>query len=153
MDIIMISSLRQGRDGASSGDLRCPGFSSLKPVRRVDFNICFPGWYPTRTVESVTSQLYFEDSLNDDILRTQALYNTSGARDTRNTDDKVAAPDQQRDFVLQTQKMPDGALLAWKTFIVRSSTGPPCARPTASTSRRSSSRASIPRTRAPSPPE
>lgn len=103
---------------------------------RVDFNTCFPGWYPTRTVhihftiqiagvESVTSQLYFEDSLNDDILRTQALYNTRGARDTRNTDDKVAAPGQQSDFVLQTQKMPDGALLAWKTFIVRSSTGLP----------------------------
>ncbi|MFY0574259.1 hypothetical protein ACN28S_07800 [Cystobacter fuscus] len=27
--------------------------------------------------------------------------------------------------MLQTQKMPDGALLAWKTFIVRSSTGTP----------------------------
>lgn len=103
---------------------------------RVDFNTCFPGWYPTRTVhihftlktaggESVTSQLYFEDSLNDDILSTQALYNTRGARDTRNADDKVAAPDKQRDFLLHTQKMPDGALLAWKTLIVRSSTGPP----------------------------
>ncbi|WNG23572.1 protocatechuate 3,4-dioxygenase [Cystobacter fuscus] len=112
------------------------GVQTTNEEGRVDFNTCFPGWYPTRTVhihftlkvagtESVTSQLYFEDSLNDDILGTQALYNTRGARDTRNADDKVTAPDRKKDFLLHTRKMPDGALLAWKTFIVRSSTGTP----------------------------
>ena len=103
---------------------------------RVDFNTCFPGWYPTRAVHihftlevagsgNVTSQLFFEDSLNDDILGSQALYNTRGARDTRNADDKVTAPERKKDFLLQTRRMPDGALLAWKTFVVRSSTGTP----------------------------
>ncbi|WNG43876.1 protocatechuate 3,4-dioxygenase [Archangium minus] len=112
------------------------GVQTTNDEGRVDFNTCFPGWYKSRTVhihftikiagtESVTSQLYFEDSLNDDILSTQALYNTRGVRDTRNSTDKTAAPDKQGDFVLQTQKMSDGALLAWKTFIVRSSTGIP----------------------------
>ncbi|MET0406082.1 MAG: protocatechuate 3,4-dioxygenase [Cystobacter sp.] len=112
------------------------GVQTTNDEGRVDFNTCFPGWYPTRTVhihftikvagtESVTSQLYFDDSLNDDILGTQPLYNTRGVRDTRNADDTAAAPDKQGDFILQTRKMPDGALLAWKTFIVRSSTGAP----------------------------
>jgi protocatechuate 3,4-dioxygenase beta subunit len=103
---------------------------------RVDFDTCFPGWYSGRTVhvhftlkaagtETVTSQLYFEDPLNDDILNTQKLYNTRGARDTRNAADIMVAQEKLGDFVLQTAKMPDGALMAWKTLIVRSSTGAP----------------------------
>lgn len=103
---------------------------------RVDFDTCFPGWYSGRAIhihftikiagtESVTSQLYFEDSLNDDIIGTQPRYSTRGQRDTRNTADTVVAQEQMSDFILQTQKMPDGALLAWKTLIVRSSTGTP----------------------------
>jgi len=103
---------------------------------RVDFDTCFPGWYSGRAVhihftikiagtESVTSQLYFEDSLNDDIIGTQPLYNTRGQRDTRNTKDKIVAQERLGDFIFQTQKMPDGALLAWKTVIVRPSTGTP----------------------------
>ncbi len=103
---------------------------------RVEFDTCFPGWYSGRAIhihftikvagnESVTSQLYFEDSLNDDIIGTQPLYNTRGQRDTLNTADMVVAQEQLADFILQTQKMQDGALLAWKTLIVRSSTGTP----------------------------
>ncbi|WP_257451899.1 dioxygenase family protein [Archangium lipolyticum] len=103
---------------------------------RVDFDTCFPGWYAGRAIhihftikiagtESVTSQLYFEDSLNDDIIGTQPLYNTRGQRDTRNTADTVVAQEKMGDFILQTQKMPDGALLAWKTLIVRSSASTP----------------------------
>ncbi|WP_155893538.1 protocatechuate 3,4-dioxygenase [Cystobacter fuscus] len=103
---------------------------------RVDFDTCFPGWYSGRAIHihfiirigdtaSVTSQLYFEDSLNDDILNTQAIYNTRGERDTRNTADNIVDQGQLGDFTLQTRKMTDGALLAWKTLIVRSSTGTP----------------------------
>jgi protocatechuate 3,4-dioxygenase beta subunit len=106
---------------------------------RVEFDTCFPGWYAGRAIhihfiirvgdsESVTSQLYFEDSLNDDVIGSQSLYKTRGERDTRNTDDSVVAQDQLGDYVLRTQKMPDGALLAWKTLIVRSSTGTPLCR-------------------------
>ena len=103
---------------------------------RVDFDTCFPGWYKGRAThihftiniagtESVTAQLYFDDSLNDDITGTQPLYTTRGQRDTRNTADMVVAQEQLGDFIFQTRKMPDGAMLAWKTFIVRSSTGTP----------------------------
>ncbi|SEM94868.1 Dioxygenase [Stigmatella aurantiaca] len=112
------------------------GVQSTDAEGRVDFDTCFPGWYGGRTVhihftvkaagsETVTSQLYFEDSLNDGILNTQALYNTRGARNTRNSSDVIVAQEKLGEFILQTQQMPDGALMAWKTLIVRSSTGTP----------------------------
>jgi protocatechuate 3,4-dioxygenase beta subunit len=112
------------------------GVQTTDAEGRVDFDTCFPGWYSGRAIHihfiirigdtaSVTSQLYFEDSLNDDILNTQALYNTRGERDTRNTADQIVDQGQLGDFTLQTRKMTDGALLAWKTLIVRSSTGTP----------------------------
>ncbi|WP_437318095.1 protocatechuate 3,4-dioxygenase [Sorangium sp. So ce385] len=100
---------------------------------RVDFDTCFPGWYPGRSIhihftvrvggkEHATSQLYFDDAVVDAIVATQPLYDTRGARDTRNTDDLVVDQDQLADFTFQTERMPDGAMLAWKALIVRSST-------------------------------
>jgi protocatechuate 3,4-dioxygenase beta subunit len=127
-------------DFCTSGDATAKAARWFRGVQttdadgRVDFDTCFPGWYSGRAIHihfiirigdtaSVTSQLYFEDSLNDDILNTQALYNTRGERDTRNTADNIVDQGQLGDFTLQTRKMTDGALLAWKTLIVRSSTG------------------------------
>jgi protocatechuate 3,4-dioxygenase beta subunit len=103
---------------------------------RVDFDTCFPGWYAGRAThihftikiadtESVTAQLYFEDELNDDISGTQPIYDVRGQRDTRNTADMVVDQEQMSNFIFHTQRMPDGALLASKTIIVRSSTGTP----------------------------
>ncbi|MCY1023086.1 protocatechuate 3,4-dioxygenase [Pyxidicoccus sp. MSG2] len=99
---------------------------------RVDFDTCFPGWYSSRTIhihftirvngnEYVTSQLFFEDSLDDEIVNTQPLYNARGARDTTNSDDTVISADSVADYVFQTERMADGAMLAWKTLVIRSS--------------------------------
>jgi protocatechuate 3,4-dioxygenase beta subunit len=100
---------------------------------RVDFDSCFPGWYSGRTIhihftvriadaEYVTSQLVFDDALNDEIVNGQALYNARGPRDTRNTTDSVFSADSVPDYTFQTERQLDGALLAWKTLVIRSST-------------------------------
>lgn len=98
----------------------------------VFFDNCYPGWYTGRTVhihftvriggaELVTSQVFFDDSLNDDILNGQALYSSRGARSTTNQNDSVVSAAAVGDYTLQTMRMADGALLAWKTLIIRSS--------------------------------
>lgn len=99
---------------------------------RVDFDSCFPGWYSGRSVhihftirigqdEYVTSQLYFEDALSDEIIGTQPIYKDRGARDTTNQTDVAIAPEAVGDYILAGEQMPDGALLAWKTLVIRSS--------------------------------
>ncbi|WP_235880298.1 protocatechuate 3,4-dioxygenase [Polyangium aurulentum] len=99
---------------------------------RVDFDSCFPGWYSGRTIhihftvrvgpdEYVTSQLFFPDTLSDEIIATQPIYDERGARDTTNQNDGVIAADAAADYTLQTAKMPDGALQAWKVLVIRSS--------------------------------
>ncbi|WP_224363593.1 dioxygenase family protein [Hyalangium versicolor] len=99
---------------------------------RVDFDTCFPGWYSSRTIhihftirvngsEYVTSQLFFDDTLNDEIVNTQPLYNARGPRDTTNSTDTVISASSVGDYLFQTQRMADGAMLAWKTLVIRSS--------------------------------
>ncbi|WP_044194093.1 protocatechuate 3,4-dioxygenase, partial [Hyalangium minutum] len=96
---------------------------------RVDFDTCFPGWYSSRTIhihftvrvggtEYLTSQLFFEDALNNEIISTQTLYSSRGAKDTTNVNDNVLRQSGLTDYYFQTQKMDDGALLAWKTIVV-----------------------------------
>ncbi|RKH16605.1 protocatechuate 3,4-dioxygenase [Corallococcus sp. CA047B] len=99
---------------------------------RADFDTCFPGWYSSRTIhihftvrvggqEFVTSQLFFDDTLNDDIVNHQPLYNTRGARDTTNANDNVVSAESVGNYLFATQRMADGAMLASKTLIIRSS--------------------------------
>ncbi|WP_254627991.1 protocatechuate 3,4-dioxygenase [Myxococcus sp. CA040A] len=99
---------------------------------RADFDTCFPGWYSSRTVhihftirvgeaEYVTSQLFFDDALNDDVINHQPLYNTRGPRDTTNANDNVVSAESVGNYLFQTSRQADGAMLAWKTLIIRSS--------------------------------
>jgi hypothetical protein len=100
---------------------------------RAEFDTCFPGWYSSRTIhihftirinetEYATSQLFFDDALDDEIVATQPLYNARGSRDTTNQNDSVISATAVADYTFQTARMSDGAMLAWKTLIVRSST-------------------------------
>lgn len=64
----------------------------------VEFHTIHPGWYPGRTVHlhvmvhvadtTLTSQLYFPDDLNDDVLST-APYSERPGRDTTNDTDEI----------------------------------------------------------------
>ncbi len=96
------------------------------------FDTCYPGWYRGRTVHVhltidvggqayVTTQLCFDDALDDEIVKTQALYATRGARDTTNAEDGVFSGSEVGASLFETKKLPDGAMLAWKRIVVRSS--------------------------------
>jgi protocatechuate 3,4-dioxygenase beta subunit len=121
-----------GSDPAFTSHLYFRGQQLTDATGAVFFDTCYPGWYNGRTVhihftvriggaEFVTSQVFFDDTLNDDILNGQALYSSRGARSTTNQNDSVVSAAAVGDYTLQTMKMTDGALLAWKTLIVRSS--------------------------------
>jgi protocatechuate 3,4-dioxygenase beta subunit len=98
----------------------------------VYFDTCFPGWYSSRTVHVhltisvggsvyVTTQLCFDDALVDSIIAGQPLYDTRGKRDTTNTTDTVFSASDYEEYEFAIAKMPDGAMLAWKSIILRSS--------------------------------
>jgi protocatechuate 3,4-dioxygenase beta subunit len=126
-------------DMCTSGDATARASKWFRGVQttdskgRVDFDTCFPGWYRGRTihihftvrvkdVEYVTSQLFFEDAMVDEIVAEQPIYKDRGARDTTNKNDNVISEAAVAEYVFQTERMDDGAMLAWKTLVVRSST-------------------------------
>jgi protocatechuate 3,4-dioxygenase beta subunit len=108
----------------------CRGVLTTNEMGRADFSTVFPGWYTGRTIhihftirlnnrESVTSQLYFEDTLTDEILA-QGSYMSRGRRDTTNSSDSIfrsgnASPAQ---VLFSTAKRPDGVLHAWKVISI-----------------------------------
>jgi len=121
-----------GNDSDFTSHLYFRGKQTTDANGVVFFDTCYPGWYAGRTVHIhmtiriggqsyLTTQLFFDDALNDDILTSQAPYNARGIRDTTNQDDSVIAASAVSDYTFQTQQMPDGALLAWKTLVIRSS--------------------------------
>ncbi|HTU58300.1 MAG TPA: hypothetical protein VMF89_07695, partial [Polyangiales bacterium] len=97
------------------------------------FSSCFPGWYASRAIHIhftvrrsatayLTSQLAFSEALIEEICGTHPDYSEHGQPDTPNTDDTVFSAENVDDYVLSTEQTSDGALLAWKTIIIRSST-------------------------------
>jgi hypothetical protein len=69
--------------------------------------------------EAITSQLYFQDALVDEILA-QGYYKARGKRDTTNERDGIfrsgnATPEQ---VLMETAKRPDGILHAWKVLSI-----------------------------------
>jgi protocatechuate 3,4-dioxygenase beta subunit len=109
----------------------CRGVQTTNASGRTDFNTVFPGWYTGRTLhihftvrvngrEYITSQLYFEDALAEEILA-QGEYKARGKRDTSNARDTQfrtggATPEQ---VIFSTAKRADGALHAWKVLSLR----------------------------------
>jgi protocatechuate 3,4-dioxygenase beta subunit len=118
-----------GTDDVMS-DMFCRGVQAVDETGRCNFSTVFPGWYRGRTLhihftvrvggrETVTSQLYFEDDLVDDILA-QGYYKARGMRDTTNQADRIflsggATEDQ---VVMEHAKRPDGVLHLWKVLAI-----------------------------------
>ncbi len=100
---------------------------------RVDFDTCFPGWYPNRAIHIhfrvylggvayLTSQLFFDDALTQEIFASHPDYSEFGQPDTSNSDDGVVSGvDDLAPYLLEVQRMPDGAMLASKVIAIRSS--------------------------------
>ena len=123
-----------GNDSDFTSHLYFRGKQTTDASGEVFFDSCFPGWYAGRTIHVhltvrigdqgyLTTQLFFSDALEDDVIGTQPLYDARGARDTTNQNDSVIAASAGGDYLFAAQKMTDGALLAWKTLVVRSSLG------------------------------
>ena len=100
---------------------------------RVDFDTCYPGWYSGRAIhihfrvirdEQVyaTSQLFFADALSAEVFATHPDYSEFGPPNVSNDTDGIFGDqaDKAR-YILDTARMPDGAMLASKVIAVRSS--------------------------------
>lgn len=100
---------------------------------RVDFDTCFPGWYTDRAIhihvrvtigdsEFIVTQLFFAEELIQEIFRTHVDYMQYGQPDTPNSTDLVSSlvPDLAP-YVLDSAQMSDGAMLASKVVVIRSS--------------------------------
>lgn len=95
---------------------------------RVDFDSCFPGWYPGRAIHihftvslggrAFTSQLLFDQALVNEIFTTHAEYVPHGLPDTTNAADNVVARGDLAGYLLATARLPDGALMAAKQLVV-----------------------------------
>jgi hypothetical protein len=72
----------------------------------------------TVSTMSFTSQYVFADALDDEIIATQPIYDARGMRDTKNTTDSVVSASDYSQFLFQTEKLSDGALLAWKAIVL-----------------------------------
>jgi protocatechuate 3,4-dioxygenase beta subunit len=105
------------------------GTQSTDAKGRVDFDTCYPGWYTGRALhihfiirrngqEYVTSQFYFAEELTREICATHPDYSASGQPDTTNSTDAIFSGNAH---VLDTERQPDGVLLAYKTLVLRNS--------------------------------
>jgi protocatechuate 3,4-dioxygenase beta subunit len=95
----------------------------------VSFDSCFPGWYPGRAMHihftvvhagrSATSQVFFEQTLNDEIFSTHPDYQPFGLPDTPNARDGIGGAAIPQ-LTLATRRMSDGAMLAYRDVMVSS---------------------------------
>jgi protocatechuate 3,4-dioxygenase beta subunit len=106
---------------------------------RVDFDTCYPGWYPGRAIHihfsvslggqaHLISQLFFSEALSEEVFAGHVEYVEYGQPDTLNsTDGVIDGEDDITPYLLDTERMSDGAMLAWKLVAIRSSLAdPPC---------------------------
>jgi protocatechuate 3,4-dioxygenase beta subunit len=105
------------------------GTQTTDATGRVHFDTCYPGWYTGRALhihfivrrdgrETVTSQLYFAEQLTSEICASHPDYMAAGQPDTTNSSDGLFSGEEH---VLETQRQPNGTLLAYKTLVVRNS--------------------------------
>ena len=129
----------------SGGDADAPNHSYFRGTQttdaagRVDFDTCFPGWYPGRAIHihfAVTigaevylvSQLFFADPLVADICGGHPDYVGRSQPDTSNTRDGVIGGAANfAAYVLDAARMSDGAMLASKAIAIRGAGGSNCA--------------------------
>jgi protocatechuate 3,4-dioxygenase beta subunit len=125
-----------GDDPDAENYLYFRGAQSSDAEGRVDFDTCYPGWYPGRAIHIhfrvslggqayLVSQLFFSEALSAEIFAGHAEYAEYGQPDTLNSNDGVINGDDITPYLLDTERMPDGAMLAWKLVAIRSALGDP----------------------------
>jgi protocatechuate 3,4-dioxygenase beta subunit len=107
-----------GNDSDYTSHLYFRGRQTTDASGKAYFDSCFPGWYSSRTIHVhltirvggtayLTTQLFFTDDLDNSIIGTEPLYDARG-------------------YIFETAQMTDGAMLAWKTIILRTATQSSC---------------------------
>ena len=97
------------------------------------FNTIFPGWYSGRTThihttirrngtDIVTTQFFFEDTVDDFIYRNHPNYSSRPNRDTTNTSDNVIGGSASRvsPLLFTSKLVNDRSLVALKVIAIRS---------------------------------
>jgi protocatechuate 3,4-dioxygenase beta subunit len=103
----------------------------------VQFDTVFPGWYRGRAVHihfrvmtgsndgadnataAVVSQLFFPPDLVQAVFDKQVLYRDFGQPDTSlETDNVVGGEDDPTPFIVDVERLEDGAMLAAKTIVI-----------------------------------
>jgi protocatechuate 3,4-dioxygenase beta subunit len=124
-------------DFCSNGDPEAPLNMSFRGVQvtdatgRVNFDTCFPGWYPGRAIHIhfrvtikdqtfATSQLFFDELLTSEIFATHPEYEEFGQPDTtQETDGVLAGANDLSDYTLDVAQMTDRVMLASKVITLR----------------------------------
>ncbi|MCA9567108.1 MAG: protocatechuate 3,4-dioxygenase [Myxococcales bacterium] len=103
---------------------------------RVDFDSCMPGWYSGRAVHvhfqvrvggeaSVTSQFGFDETLIQDVYANHPAYVSRGQPDTPTSSDNIFSGNADGSLLFDWEQAEDGALVIWKTLVVRRSLSDP----------------------------
>lgn len=126
-----------GDDPDAENHLYFRGSQTTDAEGRIDFDTCYPGWYPGRAIHIhfsvylggdiyLTSQLFFTEELSEEVFSTHPEYSEFGQPDTANSTDSVIGGEEDlTPYLLDTQRMTDGAMLAWKVVAIRSSLDQP----------------------------
>lgn len=123
-----------GRDAEALASRWFRGQQTTDADGRVDFDTCMPGWYSSRAVHIhfqvlkggnawVVSQLGFEEALLANVFTTHPVYSPQGLPDTSNASDNILSGDADRLF--DWDQADDGALVVWKTLVLRTSLSEP----------------------------
>lgn len=122
-----------GDDPDAENYLYFRGSQTTDADGRIDFDTCFPGWYSSRAIHihfrvylegqlTLTSQLFFDDALNEAIFDSHPDYAEFGQPDTVNTTDNViGGVDDLTPYILDVARMADGAMLASKAIAIAGS--------------------------------
>ncbi|MBA3456244.1 MAG: protocatechuate 3,4-dioxygenase [Deltaproteobacteria bacterium] len=128
----------------SGGDADAPNHSYFRGKQttdatgRVHFDTCFPGWYPGRAIHIhfrvtvgatsyLVSQLFFDTALTTEIFANHPTYQPEGQPNVSNANDGVIGGGGSiAQYLLDTQRMSDGAMLASKVIALRSAAQPNC---------------------------
>jgi protocatechuate 3,4-dioxygenase beta subunit len=128
-----------GNDSDYTSHLYFRGRQTTDASGKAYFDSCFPGWYSSRTIHVhltirvrgtayLTTQLFFTDALDNSIIGSEPLYDARGSRDTTNSTDTVLPKSAATaaNYIFDTAQMTDGAMLAWKTVILRTAAQASC---------------------------
>jgi protocatechuate 3,4-dioxygenase beta subunit len=127
----------------TNGDEDAPNHMWFRGVQqtdangRVNFDTCFPGWYPGRSIHIhvqikigattfATSQLFFDEALTQEIFAAHPEYQDFGQPDTvQSTDGVLVGAGDIADYILDVAQMTDGAMLASKVLTIRENIAQP----------------------------